>query len=83
MPALAPTPVFPEATLVGVLSAQLRRPRPRSGMSAQRRFRPVGRWPPRRNPGRRDLRADAPFDPWAWFHRFWRASGNGDRLRAI
>jgi hypothetical protein len=31
--ALAQTPVLPEATLIGALSAQLRRPRPRSAMS--------------------------------------------------
>src|SRR3984885_16234594 len=30
MPALTRTPIVPEATLVGALSAQLRRPRPRS-----------------------------------------------------
>jgi hypothetical protein len=33
------TPVHPEATTLGPLSAQLRRPKPRSGMSAQRRLR--------------------------------------------
>jgi hypothetical protein len=39
MTAMAVTPALPEATRVGALSAQLRRPRPRSGTSAQRRLR--------------------------------------------
>jgi hypothetical protein len=39
MEALARTPVLPEATLVSVLSAQLRRPRPRSATGALRRLR--------------------------------------------
>ena len=34
--ASARTPVLPKATVVGALSAQLRRPSPRSGMSALR-----------------------------------------------
>src|ERR1700722_17871413 len=40
MPALARTPVLPEATVVGALSAQLSRPRMRSATSALRRLRP-------------------------------------------
>ena len=36
--AMARTPVVPEATAVGALSAQRRRTRPRSAMSASRRF---------------------------------------------
>jgi hypothetical protein len=40
--ALAPTPVLPEATHEGVLSAQLRRPRPRSTMPALLRLQPAG-----------------------------------------
>src|ERR1700722_19875839 len=35
MAALAPIPVLPEATLIGTLSAQLRRPKPWSATSAQ------------------------------------------------
>ena len=38
---MARTPVVPEATPVGPLSAQLRRPRPRPAMSASRRHRPA------------------------------------------
>src|ERR1700722_14579175 len=41
--ALAATPVLPEAALVGVLSAQLGRSRPRSTMSASRNPGHVGR----------------------------------------
>ncbi len=50
MAALARTPVLPKATRVGAQSAQLRRPRPRSATSAQRRLatlacsRPVFGW---------------------------------------
>jgi hypothetical protein len=40
MTAMARTLVLPEATAVGALSAQLRRPRPRSATSAIRRLRP-------------------------------------------
>jgi hypothetical protein len=40
MAALGRTPVFPKAKGVGGLSAQLRRPQPRSAMSAKRRLRP-------------------------------------------
>src|ERR1700733_7116140 len=36
--AIAPPPVLPEASLVGALSAQRQRPRPRSAMSGQRRL---------------------------------------------
>jgi hypothetical protein len=39
MVAMERSRALPEATRVGALSAQLRRPRPRSGMSAQRRLR--------------------------------------------
>jgi hypothetical protein len=42
MVALARTLVLPEATRVGALSAQLRRPRPRSATSAIRRLQPSG-----------------------------------------
>jgi hypothetical protein len=38
MTAMARTPVFPEATSIGALSAQLRRPRRRSATCALRRF---------------------------------------------
>src|ERR1700722_5550617 len=38
MTAMARTPVLPEATPEGALSAQLRRTRPRFAMSASRRF---------------------------------------------
>jgi hypothetical protein len=38
MSTFARTPVLLEATLVGAVPAQLRRPRPRSAMSGQRRF---------------------------------------------
>jgi len=39
MPAFAQTPVLPEATPVGLLCALLRRPRPRSAVTAIRRKR--------------------------------------------
>jgi hypothetical protein len=42
MAALGRTPVLPEATPVGALSAQLRRSRPRSAMAPLRRFEPSG-----------------------------------------
>ena len=40
MATMAPTPVLPEASLVGALSAQLRRPAPGSAMSAKRQLQP-------------------------------------------
>jgi hypothetical protein len=40
MTAMARTPLLPEPTLVGALSAQLRRPRPQPAVSALRRLRP-------------------------------------------
>ena len=43
MTAIAQTPVLPEATLVGALSAQLRRPGSRSARSAKRRSAPFDR----------------------------------------
>jgi hypothetical protein len=51
MTAITRTPVVPEAAPVGALSAQLRRPRPRTAMSAKRRL--CGKT--RKMPGRENL----------------------------
>ena len=42
MMAMEPTPVLPEAVPVGAFPAQLRRPRSRAGVTAQRRLQPAG-----------------------------------------
>ena len=59
--ALSRTPVLPEATVVGAVSAQLRRPRPQSATSAIRRLRPAVAVPQRVTPSIIDL-------SWAFRH---------------
>ena len=64
MPAFARTPLLPEATRVGALSAQLRRPRPRLATSAMLKgfVRPRRRDPLIVQMGRRDKMKDWALD---------------------
>jgi hypothetical protein len=64
MTAMARTPVLPGATPVGSLSAQLRRPRPRSATGALRRLRPS---PARNLRSFRTARRTGQCDPRATF----------------